>query len=479
MEDSLIKFKIDPSLISTWKAIGYSEEEQVKEIKKLNLVLNQSYQNFIKEATERKEKIKEKLSNLQDAYEQRQFAFGENLKCPRFSGSLKHQIKQTKKAIEDLEAKYQTRIQKFNNVQIKIDKLFQKLGFTEEEKDDLAYVGDTDLTKERLQRYYRRISNLKDTKDQNKKLFYSNKKHIIDICDQLNEEIPTDIQQIFENEIFSDSNISILNEALNKLEQTKEERSQQIQELIEQIQYLYVILAIDKNDQIEFPTDLSIDVIKTLKNEVSFLQDQQDSRLPQVAKALRKEIIRLCDDLRVPNRNRPKLKGNTSIEEEVVYLRKKYDELNQQRIKSQPIIELITQIERIKDTLKNKNIISKTQKISSAKQMIEEERKRRKEIEQLPKLQKKLLQLLYEFRDENGYDFEFNGVKFIDALEIDVFDDLAIQPKTTDINREMLLKKIRQAESSKPDLEEYKAKTNKKGMREKTVVSLRSRKPFY
>jgi hypothetical protein len=85
--------------------------------------------------------------------------------------------------------------------------------------------------------------------------------------------------------------------------------------------------------------------------------------------------------------------------------------LKQRKIEGQPITDLIIQIESSRDLIEGKN--AKFPDVpGSPRRNVEEEKAKRNARELLPKLERRLIALLVQFKEKHGYDYEFNGVNY-------------------------------------------------------------------
>jgi hypothetical protein len=406
----LITIKIDPNLDRMWKAIGHSPKERSAQIQALESALLQCYQNFMAQTHATVEELRLELKQAQDEFRQTQRIYGDtNAQIPSNPGlCLPEQIVITKQATAELQQIYQVRLQEFDRVHTEVTDLFAELGIEGEDRGEFGEIGNEDYTVERLNRFKGTIKSLKADREQRRKLFASLQARIEKLLEELNEKVGDDVQKVLEGQIITNEALKLLNEYLESLQELKEGRESEIETWTQELEHLYAVLMVDPSDQMLRETAPTQEVVDKLKTEVEFLRGQRETRLPHVIKGATKEIAKLCEQLRIPLRLRPKSPGGT-LEEEATFLTQQVDLLRQKRIQCQPIIELITQIESCRDTLDGPSARMRETK-PSAKKALGEEKAKRTARERLPKLERKLLSLLVEFKEKNGYDFEFNGV---------------------------------------------------------------------
>lgn len=404
----LISFKIEPNLDRMWRAMGISKEEREEEIEKLEEALFACYEGFIAEVAVVFEEQRDQLRQVQDEFRKTKQIFGDThyVLPTKAQLSIREQIAMVRRAISDLTEMYESRIDEFNAIHEKLTLLFDELGI--EDRGEFADVGGTDLSNERLLRFKQMATTLENDKIQRETLFNSLKSRIEDLLEELCEEATEEVQEVLRSGALTNDAMKLLNEALDLLEELRTERETEMDALNNEIEELYLILAVDPSDRIERPTQKTQTALEMLRDEAEFLREQKDTRLPQVIKGLLKEINKICDQLRIPARMRPRFGGGGSKEEEAAFLREKLDELREKKIQSQPIINVIIQIESCK------NILDRPAPTDRRK-FAEEEREKKKARDRLPKFEQKLLELLLQFKETNGYDFEFNGVNCQEA----------------------------------------------------------------
>ena len=175
--NKIITFQIDPNLDKIWNAIGLSQIEKAEESKKLELVLIKSYQQFISDTNYNLEDLKNELINSYNNLENIKNVFGDETEIPIFENNLpiKEQIRIIKENIELINKKYQTRINKFNDLFKEINFFHEKLKIPINERGDFNLIGSKDLTNQRLIKYEEYHSKIENEINQRNKLFLSYK----------------------------------------------------------------------------------------------------------------------------------------------------------------------------------------------------------------------------------------------------------------------------------------------------------------
>lgn len=485
----LITFKIDPNLDRMWRMIGLNQTERMKEIQDIELNLYTAYQNCMAKTSERLEELRQELRETQEEFHRVQKIYSDTTSTLQVNSSLslQEQIKETKESIKEIYIKYRPRHQEMERLFERLNDLFTRLGLSPEERGEFKEIGNEDLTEERLTRVKQRIRTLDDLIEQRENLFASLESRISTLNDELQEEMTTDIKDIITDESITDSSLQRLQEEETRLEELKRHRQEESDELIKEIQHYYLIFAVDPSDQIETQTDLSEQTLNKLRDEVEFLRENRETRIPQVLKGLTREIHNICEQLKIPLRHRPKYQGK-NVEEEIIFLTEKLEELKKDQISMQPIIEVISQIENDKDILnKSSNVNSRDR--NSNRRLLEEEKAKRKAREELPRLEKKLLQYLVKFKEEHGYDFEFNGINYSRAYVSERNGEEEMtnrnnrsrkESSVPDIGKQLLLQKINESSQQMNTKDQYRYGGNKRTLtkRQQTLKNLQSRSPF-
>jgi hypothetical protein len=413
---SLISFKLDSNLDRMWRAIGLSPLERQTELQKLESVLITGYRNFIADTSASFEDLREQLRQSQADFRRTQQVFGDTTsQLPNRPGSpLRDQIAANNRAKQGLMRTYDARIQEFQMVHAQLTELFSLLAISLKDRAEFAEVGDSDLTVERLARFKNTLKHLSEEKGKRVDLFHSLQTRISGLLDEL-DEVPSDeVQTALTHEVVPNQGYQILARAADQLEQLKAERTAQIAHLTAECERLYLLLAVDETDRMKRQTRITREVVKSLQDEVDFLNETKQSRLPQVVKGAKKEVARLSEQLKIPARDCPKFAGGT-LEQEAEFLTTRLQELKQMQIQTQPIIDVISQIESYREIMNGRPSQPHGTR-PGGRRVAEDERAKRNASEALPKLERRLLALLMEYREQNGRDFEFNGVNYMKSI---------------------------------------------------------------
>jgi hypothetical protein len=232
------------------------------------------------------------------------------------------------------------------------------------------------------------------------------------LVSELEETLTDEVREIIENKVITMGAVQILSNYVEVLQGLKEERGREIDSLTHMIDELYSLLMIEASDRLPAPTKRSQAVIDDLNKELSFLNRERDVRLPRVVQTAEREFTKLCDHMRIPTRIRPKFTGE-GLEAKAVFLLHQIEELKKVQVRSQPIIDCIKEIESLRDVIEGRRSKDANH---TPKRMSSEEKSKRDAQERLPKVEGRLLSLLIEFKETNGYNFVFNGVNCLATL---------------------------------------------------------------
>lgn len=135
--------------------------------------------------------------------------------------------------------------------------------------------------------------------------------------------------------------------------------------------------------------------------------------------------------MRVPEKLRPRYVG-LNLDEKLDFMEATASSMRDRLAKTEPIIEILSQIEEVKNKKFPKS--SDTNNPNISQQLIDQHMQKQIDSELRP-LEKELLQLLLQFRKENGFDFQFEGVTYIDTLSQTYLADDSEKFGTTVLDR--------------------------------------------
>ena len=182
-------------------------------------------------------------------------------------------------------------------------------------------------------------------------------------------------------------------------------------------------------------------ILFLVQSEIQRLEEYKIENRDELIDQFQEEIDKICDEMRVPLKLRPKYFGNNP-DEKLDFMQKTASSMRERYAKSQPIIELLTQIENIKQSIAPQTTEALNPNIS---QQVINQRNQERINDEVRPLEKQLLVLLLEFRKENGFDFQFEGVTYIDTLsqtfladDIEKFGATVLEHKTPETKKKRI-----------------------------------------
>jgi hypothetical protein len=415
-DTKLIAIKVDPNLDRQWRYLGLSAQEQCCEVEKLESALYSTYHSFMAMTNAFVDERRGELCEAQAAFRLTQQVYDDMAaSIPQHpSDSLREQIEATRLARAELVRAHQDREQELEQLHRETTQLFDLIGVEAADRGEFAEIGESDISAARVGRFKETIKRLRADRDQRISLHESLRERVVGLMKELGETPSDELQSILDRRMITNRAIQVLGKSIDALEELKAQRSAEIESLSAEIDHLYVVIAIDPADRVAKQTDRTQAVVDLLRQEVEFLREQCGIRLPQVIASATKEIAKLCDDLKIPSKMRPKFVGGDK-EAEAAFLTEKLQELRRKKIQCQPILDVMSHIEKCRSSI-TKHQSRNHDDRRGPKKTMEEEQAQRQAVERLPKLERKLLALLMQFRQENGYEFEFYGVNGLHLL---------------------------------------------------------------
>lgn len=446
MVSKLISFKLDPVLDRLWISMGYNNTEKAAEIKNLENCLIQAYTKFIEDTNEQYFTLRSDLKSSIEEFHHVQVVFGDDSDPPQLlhTQSLREQIDVMNKAINEIKSRYQPIVDRFEELHEKIKGMYDILKVDEEHQGEFAQVGFEDLTTDRLERFKNIFSTLSGEIEQRTNIFDSVSSQIIKICEHMEEDMPEDIDTIIKERMIDNQSINRINSFLKDISVVYNKQVKMLDDCWAETVNYYEMLEVADEERLAKPSHPTLQNIQYLREENDFLHGEIETRLPIVTKSLNVHIKNICDQLKVPNKLRPTYTGSDMVKESL-FLKSELDKLRDKLIKAQPILQVISELEEHKRSLDlsgtSKQVLSRER--GTSRKLAEDDRRRRSAKENIPKLQQKLLKLLAQFKEENGYDFEFEGLEVLGNI-LDVNDE-SINSKSVkqSLGKTILMQKLK------------------------------------
>ncbi|KAH0789634.1 hypothetical protein GPJ56_006136 [Histomonas meleagridis] len=419
------------NISSIWQSIGYSEEEILQEKEKLSKVIQSAIEDYQNQLSQTYEQMKNQVSEKRDEYKQALQAFGlsEEAVKAKVSKCLTLTIKES---LSNLNNEYSMFIKqhaemldKFKSVQKQINELFDQLEI--EDRGEFKEIGKSDFSKERLSRYEAKISQLNSEISTRKNQFQTLEKEIRSISREIEEEIPPSILTILTQKKVSVQSINELHDHKDILLQTREQYQAEYQDKLKTLQKLWNILDIPQKERDSFVKTLKTVGKKTLSKIDTLINDLKglrESKLPQIIKTQQEEISKLEKELHL---SEEEIEENPidpeNINDFYDWLDQRYETLSQKAKELKPVIELIKQREDL--VQQNEQLMEENKKTKDPKnqkkpidqkQVAKNEQMCRRIKSLLPRIEKKLMLALVEYKSRKGAAFLWDGKPYEDQL---------------------------------------------------------------
>lgn len=383
-----ITIEDDPNLDRIWTTIGLAPHEKKQQMAKLEEKLFTAYSTFVSEESAKCEALRLELRDKINQFQALCKVYGINAETPSITTttSFSSQIQNIQNIIDNTEEQYEPRKAKFYELFEKLADAFEILQAGDIERGDFSEVGDQDLTLERLEKASRKLQSLEEEIEKRQELCRTIGSSIKLISAVLSQSIDENVESILEENSIDNDSIKILRTTLDDLVQTENERRNEIEYLTSQIHNLSVMLG-KKEKGSQKVYDLSIRSLDDLHCQFENLNEEIEKRYDSILANLKSELSKLYLAMRYPQKQRLKYIG-LDKKEELHFYQEELKKVQNQYIMTQPILDAIFEMEEAKE-----------KRIDSTR------------------IEKKLLKLLIDFKDENGFDFEYNGQKYIDVIQ--------------------------------------------------------------
>ena len=294
-------------LNSLWDEIGYTQEEKDEGLRKINAEIEKVRSKFIESTLKQCQKVLEDTEQIRsmhismlkaiDASDDQIREVKENGR----KGTIKEKYDEVKAKFKDFSKIYKQKYTEFENFQKQIDNCFKAIGITDpSEKGEFAEVGEDDLTPVRLRRYEEKVTQLSNEVDSRLLQFNSLKKKILSINNDLQEDLPPEIDNIFEKQVYSDQVLEKLKEYISYLKDLLNTRSQYVSEMAVEINRLWDLLEVDEPTRREFLAShntLSQRNVQDCIDEADRLIRLRNEKLPEIIEKMKLDLRTICQSL--------------------------------------------------------------------------------------------------------------------------------------------------------------------------------------
>lgn len=453
--ESEIDFIVDPTnLESLWHELGLLPSEIEKEKNKLNKLISEVRYKARKEASFEKIQINDEIQKIKEHHIKLLRAIGasenecEIVKQTGFEGTLRQRLAEVRNNFDIFKPKCAELITEFEELKKQSDELFDKIGYSIEDRGEFAEVGDTDLSKERQQRFREKIRELEEEASERTKEFGILKEKVQNITSKLGCTISPRIDQLLNSNDISTDSIETIQEYLEDLSVIRNSRISQISELALSISHEWDLLDVPEQEKqafVESHSQLTEKCIQDFSDELLRLQKIRNEKLPELIDRVKYDILSVCQTLHYTQKeiddtlsNVKEILGDNmktfSEYENVLFNMKRKLAL------SQPIIDLMKQRDELKkeydEVETEENALKDNRDDKSLDKRAEKIRRRYKFV--LPRVEKKILIAVLEYKQANGTDFLWDGKKVEDEYSYISLSPAEISQLKTDAKRKSL-----------------------------------------
>lgn len=454
--NDLFEIKIIPTVYTLWNELGIPETQRTEEIKALNESFHKMYIEFVSHLSNKCEEARNEINEIHAKHKQAMKAYGisdEDIEAIFSSNEYKlqtnnllNQLDIAKKLYETFKLEIHERVSKIENLIHISNELFDILNIKQKERGEFSALGETDFTRERIDRFKAKIDELTKIKNERKQ----KEKSLKDGINSLLKELNTTLKETMDREtmnstLLSEEQLEKLHNLKIKFDKKKEQRVLEISEMAVTITHLWDLLKIADKERSKFlasHSTLGDDVVMSCHEEISKLSALRDQKLPELIAEQRQEVVALWDTLHIAVESRPRFSDsdaeNLSESErnvqEFKFLESEIIRLKKISVECHGILDSINQREDIindynevlEATADPHRLMSRGR--GYAQQLMKEEKARRRYKVSLPRIEKKLYVQLVEYKAKNQIDFEWDGKPYIENLahieQIDIVSSL-------------------------------------------------------
>jgi hypothetical protein len=431
------------TLDELWSEIGFSEDEKASKLQELRSEIDGIHGNFIEEAeqlcvtlTSTIEQVKEShISKLKviDAPESEI----ERVEQSGVVGDIRTRQREVQSQFDDFYITvYQPRAAEFSHLQAQIRHSSDRLGL--ELEPEFAEIGTEDLSLMRLAKFRSRSRDLDQKLTAEIIRFAELEEEISNLSRDLQEDNPPAIQEILQQQNYSERVFEQLTEHRDELKQLFDKRRRYISEMAVEITKLWDLLNVEeyvRNQFMASHTVLSQKNVEDCIAEAERLIALRNTQLPHLIELMKTDIEHIASDLSYTKAELLAIFKACAEAEDDKQLFDNYEaqliRLKKLHIAATPILDLVRQREEIIQEYKKleraeapeqKPYRPKSPGVAE-KSRIERIRRRHKVV--LPRVEGKLMVLLEKFRDQGAMDFTWKGQTLIDELK-----DVAVPDST-------------------------------------------------
>lgn len=429
-EEEEMKVANPTNLETLWEELGLSPKEIEEEKARLGNLIDEVHHTMKTEAQRKKHNIAKETDEIRKKHESLLRAIGASerecyeIQSTGKTGTIRERYNEVKTNFDAFEPKANKVIQEFEKLHAKAVELYDKIGYPQSERGEFATVGTTDLSEARKKRFEDQIASLEEEAKERVDALKSLETKVKKICEMLGQTPAPMAKEIFEKEDISTHAFDEINQYYVDISLIKSSRVGQMSELALELTREWDLLGISETERKQFidsHSSLSEKSIQDCSDEVVRLRKIHEAKLPELIEKIKDEISSICDSLHYTSEDKDEIMGHVksedvtmdvfnSCETELLELRKTF-------ILAQPIVDLINQrVEIMNEYNECLETEPKPQKGKAAPADPKAEKIKRRYKFVLPRIEKKLLIYLLQFKESQGHDFIWDGKKLADDL---------------------------------------------------------------
>lgn len=345
-------------------------------------------------------------------------------------GTLRERCNELDAATKLYIHEYEKASEKFISVKVQTDELFNKLGYTTEERGEFNEIGYEDLSDERLDRFNDKKIELEQEVSKRIELLGRNEEKIKEILAELDEKMASNIQEIFEKNVIKVEAFETMEKYFDELQAIKHARHSKYVELAGKLSNLWELFETPDEEKRKFISShqkLGTQCLQECFDEIQRLSQYKIDQLPSLIKRALERLDQACKFLhRIPEEEDELLQSIEDLKDNQQEYFEALNELCQhiqhEIILATPILKMIEQREEIEQAyqqfIQKESEIKKTElsKEDDIQLNIKADKAQRRHRFVLPRLEKKLYISLLEFKHATGYNFTYDGTEYITTL---------------------------------------------------------------
>ena len=423
-----------------WEQMGLEKDEMANEEHRLEEEIKKVFASFIESTSQQFHSIEQEIEDTLSKHVKllRAFQYPESdvqalLEQPPDGFTLKTRLNDVKSQYQAFYSQCENQINEFKDATAQLNSLFEQLG--DVSRAGFENIDDNDYSTAKLEQIKNKVAELKNEVDSRNEMLIQKKEHVDKLSAALGEDLPSKFFILFSSKDISNHSFEMIDNYIQSLEAEKDERVKQMSTIANEITRLWELLQIDDEERQRFlmsHSSLSHSEIESCRNELDRLRAMRNQRLPELIQTQKEKINGIINYMQI-DKACPDY-DNLPMEKAFELYENELSQLENEMKTVKPYIDLIKQREEyIVERDELQRITQETAKMQGKKpidmkKVNREEQALRRIKSLLPRLEKKLLLLLIEYKDEhNGVDFIWKNEPYIKNLSHILLSDVEIK----------------------------------------------------